>query len=220
MSKQPPHQGNSHRSNGDHFDLHAAARRILTAAGFEADTSDAVRQQLDRLTAPAPMEPGVKDMRDRPWSSIDNDESRDLDQIEIAEQLPDGTVRLIVGIADVDALVPKGSPIDEHAYANCTSVYTGVDIYPLLPEKLSTGLTSLNENEDRLAIAIETVVNDNGDVVSFDVYRAMVRNTAKLAYDEVGAWLAGETPPKKVAGNKVLTEQLKLQHEASQRLKA
>jgi len=220
MSKQPPHQGNSHRSNGDHFDLHAAARRILTAAGFEADTSDAVRQQLDRLTAPAPSEPGVKDMRDRPWSSIDNDESRDLDQIEIAEQLPDGTVRLIVGIADVDALVPKDSPIDEHAYANCTSVYTGVDIYPMLPEKLSTGLTSLNENEDRLAIAIETVVNDNGDVVSFDVYRAMVRNTAKLAYDEVGAWLAGETPPKKVAGNKVLTEQLKLQHEASQRLKA
>jgi len=227
MSKNAPRKGrdgnshaNAHHGNGGHFDLHAAARRILTAAGFEADAGDAVRKQLDGLTAPAPAAPGVKDMRDRPWSSIDNDESRDLDQIEVAEQLPDGSVRLIVGIADVDSLVPKGSPIDEHAYANCTSVYTGVEVFPMLPEKLSTGLTSLNENEDRLAIAIETVVNSNGDVVSYDVYRAFVRNKAQLAYNEVGAWLAGEAPPKKVAGNKELTEQLKLQHDASQRLKA
>lgn len=220
MNHSAPHQGNSHRGNNDHFDLHAAARRILGAAGFEADANGAVHQQLERLTAPAPIEGGVKDMRDRPWSSIDNDESRDLDQIELAERLPDGSIRLIVGIADVDSLVPKGSPIDEHAYANCTSVYTGVEVFPMLPEKLSTGLTSLNENEDRLAIAIETVVNEGGDVVSFDVYRAVVHNRAKLAYDEVGAWLAGEAPPRKVAGNTVLTEQLKLQHEASRRLKA
>ncbi len=94
-------------------------------------------------------------------------------------------------IADVDALVSKGTPLDEHAYANCTSVYTGVDVFPMLPEKLSTGLTSLNENEDRLAIAIETVVNADGDVVSYDVYRAMVRNKAQLAYEAVGAWLDG-----------------------------
>jgi len=220
MSHRAPHPEHSHRGNGNEFDLHAAARRILAAAGFEADGNGAVRQQLDRLTAPAPIEPGVKDMRDRPWSSIDNDESRDLDQIELAEQLPDGNIRLTVAIADVDSLVPKGSPIDEHAYANCTSVYTGVEVFPMLPEKLSTGLTSLNENEDRLAIAIETVVNEHGDVVSFDVYRAAVHNVAQLAYDEVGAWLGGEAPPRKVAGNKVLGEQLKLQHEASRRLKA
>jgi exoribonuclease-2 len=220
MSHSAPHPGNSHHTNGTHFDLHAAARRILVAAGFEADANGAVHQQLDRLTAPAPIESGVKDMRDRPWSSIDNDESRDLDQVEVAEQMPDGSIRLVVGIADVDALVSKGSPIDEHAYANCTSVYTGVEVFPMLPEKLSTGLTSLNENEDRLAIAIETVVNEQGDVVSFDVYRVALRNKAQLAYDEVGAWLAGEAPPRKVAGNKILGEQLKLQHEASQRLKA
>ena len=143
----------THSSHNDHFDLHAAARRVLAAAGFEPDIDAAMRQQLERLTEPAPVERDVKDLRDRPWSSIDNNESRDLDQVEIAEQLPDGSIRLLVGIADVDALVPKGSPIDEHAHANCTSVYTGIDVFPMLPEKLSTNLTSLNEGEDRLAIA-------------------------------------------------------------------
>jgi exoribonuclease-2 len=210
----------THSSHNDHFDLHAAARRVLAAAGFEPDIDAAMRQQLERLTEPAPVERDVKDLRDRPWSSIDNNESRDLDQVEIAEQLPDGSIRLLVGIADVDALVSKGSPIDEHAHANCTSVYTGIDVFPMLPEKLSTNLTSLNEGEDRLAIAIETVVNEGGDVVKCDVFRAWVHNHAKLAYEEVGAWLGGDAPPKKVAGNKTLSEQLKLQHEASKRLKA
>lgn len=207
-------------SSHNNFDLHAAARRVLAAAGFEPDIDATMRQQLERLIEPAPVERDVKDLRDRPWSSIDNNESRDLDQVEIAEQLPDGSIRLLVGIADVDALVPKGSPIDEHAHANCTSVYTGVDVFPMLPEKLSTNLTSLNEGEDRLAIAIETVVNEGGDVVQCDVFRAWVHNHAKLAYEEIGAWLGGEAPPKKVAGNKGLSEQLKLQHEASTRLKA
>src|SRR5215216_2683221 len=169
----------------NHFDLHAATRRIVTAAGFEPDMDAAVRQQVERLTGSAPIVPDVKDMRELPWSSIDNNESRDLDQLEIAEQLPDGTIRLVVAIADVDALVPKGSPIDERAYANCTSVYTGIAVYPMLPEKLSTDLTSLNENEDRLAIAIETCVTATGEIASHNVYRAMVRNTAKLAYDDV-----------------------------------
>jgi exoribonuclease-2 len=140
--------------------------------------------------------------------------------VEVAEAQPDGSIKLIVGIADVDALVPKGSPIDEHALANCTSVYTGIDVFPMLPEKLSTDLTSLNEDQDRLAIAIETCVNQNGDVVSFDVYRAMVRNQAKLAYDGVGEWLGGGNVPDKVNGNAVLSNQLKLQRDASQRLKA
>ena len=213
-------QNHNHESHNGHFDIHAAARRVLTAAGFEADIDQAARQQLDRLTNPAPMPTGVRDLRRLPWSSIDNTESRDLDQVEVAEALPGGSVKLIVGIADVDALVPKGSPLDEHALANCTSVYTGIDVFPMLPEKLSTDLTSLNENADRLAIAIETVVDNNGDVVSFDVYRAMVRNQAKLAYDEVGEWLAGGNVPDKVNGNAVLSDQLKLQRDASQRLKA
>ncbi|HYM26487.1 MAG TPA: RNB domain-containing ribonuclease, partial [Vicinamibacterales bacterium] len=178
------------------------------------------KSQLDTLTKPAAAPAGVRDLRDKPWSSIDNTESKDLDQIEVAEAMPDGTIKLIVAIADVDALVPKGSPIDGHAYANCTSVYTGVDMFPMLPIKLSTDLTSLNENQDRLAIAIETVVNAAGDVVSYDVYRALVRNGAQLAYEPVGQWLDGGDLPQKVAGNKTLIEQLKLQHEASKRLKA
>jgi VacB/RNase II family 3'-5' exoribonuclease len=202
------------------FDIRAAARRVATAAGFEIELAAAAQQQVDEIRGPAPIEPGVKDLRDRPWSSIDNPESRDLDQLEIAESLPDGSIRLTVAVADVDSLVRKGTPIDEHAYANCTSVYTGIEVFPMLPEKLSTGFTSLNEKEDRLAIAIETVVNANGDVVAYDVYRAMVHNTAQLAYDTVGEFLAGGPPPEKIANNKTLIDQLRLQRDASQRLKA
>jgi VacB/RNase II family 3'-5' exoribonuclease len=210
----------NHESQNGHFDIHAAARRILLAANFEPDIDAAGHKQLDALTAPAPTPAGVRDLRPLPWSSIDNTESRDLDQVEVAEALPDGSIKLIVGIADVDSLVPKGSPLDEHALANCTSVYTGIDVFPMLPEKLSTDLTSLNESADRLAIAIETVVDRNGDVTSFDVYRAMVHNYAKLAYESVGEWLGGGTVPEKVKGNAVLSNQLKLQRDASQRLKA
>ncbi|HTI63440.1 MAG TPA: RNB domain-containing ribonuclease [Gemmatimonadaceae bacterium] len=214
------HDGTGHQHGGDHFDLAAAARRIVEAQGFEPDIDDAAKQQLASLSAPARIDPGIRDLRDLAWSSIDNTESRDLDQVEVAEKTSDGCIRLIVGIADVDALVSKGSPLDQHAYANCTSVYTGIEVFPMLPEKLSTGLTSLNEDEERAAIAIETVVNAEGDVVSFDVYRAMLRNRAKLAYGDVGEWLAGGSPPQKVAQDKQLAEQLALQHEAAKRLKA
>jgi exoribonuclease-2 len=205
---------------GAHFDVAGAARRVVMTAGFEPDIDAAAREQLNRISGSAPIAPQVKDLRDLPWSSIDNTESRDLDQIEVAEQLPDGSIRLVVGVADVDALVSKGTPLDEHAFANCTSVYTGVEMFPMLPEKLSTDLTSLTENADRLIIAIETVVSDKGEVVSYDVYRAMARNTAKLAYDEVGEWLDGGSPPKKVSANATLSSQLTLQAAASKRLKA
>lgn len=209
-------RGTHHQS----FDMRAAARRVILAAGFEPDLDPAAERQLDSLGAAAPTAPGVKDLRNLPWSSIDNDESRDLDQVEVAERLPNGNIRVTVGIADVDALVPKGSPLDEHAMANCTSVYTGIQVFPMLPEKLSTDLTSLNENEDRLAIAIETVVDGGGDVVSFDVYRAMVHNYAQLAYESVGDFLAGGSPPSKISSNNTIQEQLRLQDEASKRLKA
>ncbi|MFI5230685.1 MAG: RNB domain-containing ribonuclease [Gemmatimonadales bacterium] len=219
--------GGGHGGHHGDFDIHGAARRIVAAAGFQPDLDADARAQLTALTKPAAMPTGgtgagaVKDLRDRPWSSIDNTESRDLDQIEIAERLSDGSIRVIVGIADVDALVPANTPLDRHAFADCTSVYTGIEVFPMLPEQLSTGLTSLNENQDRLALAIETVVDAQGNVTSYDVYRAMVKNRAQLAYDDVGAWLDGASPPpKKVAGNAALTEQLQLQHEASQRLKA
>jgi VacB/RNase II family 3'-5' exoribonuclease len=214
---QSSHHGNNH---GGSFDMRAAARRIVTAGGFEPDLPPPAREQLDHVTGPAPTAPSVRDLRDAPWSSIDNDESRDLDQIEYAERLGDGSIRVVVGIADVDALVPRGTPLDIHAAANSTSVYTGVAVFPMLPERLSTDLTSLNEMQDRLALAIETVVNTNGDVVSYDVYRAMVRNKAQLAYDSVGAWLAGGEAPPKLAANRQIADQLKLQDQASQRLKA
>jgi VacB/RNase II family 3'-5' exoribonuclease len=221
MSQDQPSKGKAskHRGNG-HFDMHAAARRIVLAAGFEPDIDEAAQQQLDAIHAPSPTAPGVKDLRGLLWSSVDNNESRDLDQVEVAEKLANNQIRIIVGVADVDSLVAKGTPLDEHAATNSTSVYTGIDVFSMLPEKLSTGLTSLNEGEDRLAIAIETIVDEQGDVVSYDVYRAMVNNKAQLAYDAVGAFLDGESPPQKVADNRALAEQLRLQDEASRRLKA
>jgi exoribonuclease-2 len=214
------HHPNGRRHAGSDFDMHAAIRRVLEQVGFQPELDAASRAQLDTLHGPVPLAPGMKDLRDRPWSSIDNAESRDLDQVEFAEQLDGDRIRVVVGIADVDALVPKGSALDLHAFANCTSVYTGVAVFPMLPERLSTDLTSLNEGEDRAAIAIETVVDANGEVLSHDVYRAMVRNHAKMAYDVVGEFLAGGAVPAKVAGNAVLVKQLELQREASKRLKA
>ncbi|MGH7619441.1 MAG: RNB domain-containing ribonuclease [Gemmatimonadaceae bacterium] len=217
MTNAPKSHGRNH--NG-FFDMHAAARRIVAAGGFELDLPASARDQLNKLAGPAPVPSGVRDLRDKPWSSVDNDESRDLDQVEYAERLENGDIRVVVGIADVDALVPNGSPLDEHAASNSTSVYTGIDVFPMLPERLSTNLTSLNEGQDRLAIAIETVVNEQGDVVSYDVYRATVNNKAQLAYDGVGAWLDKGPAPAKIAANRTIAGQLTLQDEASQRLKA
>jgi VacB/RNase II family 3'-5' exoribonuclease len=201
-------------------DLDAIARRIARKYGFEAEFPAAGTQQLATLTAPAPVPPDAKDLRHLLWSSIDNATSMDLDQAEVAEPLPNDAIRLMVAIADVDALVPKGSPLDVHAHANSTSVYTGIEVFPMLPEKLSTGLTSLNENDDRLALVIETVVDAHGDVATQDVYRAVIRNQAKLAYDDLGAWLDGGPAPARVAANADLQEQIRLQSEAAQRLKA
>src|SRR4029077_2788334 len=128
----------------------------------------------------------VRDLRSLLWSSIDNDDSRDLDQIEVAEQITGGATRVLVAIADVDSFVPKGSPIDVHAARETTTVYTGVRVFPMLPEPLSTGITSLLEGEDRRAIVIEFVV-DGGDVKSHSIYPALVNNHAQLAYNAVGA---------------------------------
>lgn len=216
----PGNAPRSGRADNEHFDMHAAARRVVSDAGFETDLGADASRQTDALTGPAPIEPDVRDLRHLYWSSIDNTESRDLDQVEVAEELPDGAIRIIVGIADVDSLVPKGTPLDTHAFTNCTSVYTGIAVFPMLPERLSTDFTSLNEGKDRLAIAIETVVDAAGEVASHDVYRVMVHNRAKLAYEDVGAWLDGGPPPAKAANDAALLKQLELQAEAAKRLKA
>jgi exoribonuclease-2 len=195
----------------------------MRAHGFEPDFPPAVQQQLDAIgsgNAAAPA-PDVRDLRTMPWSSIDNDTSRDLDQIEAAERLSNGDIKLLIGIADVDALVPVRSPIDEHAATETTTVYTGVRIFPMLPEALSTGATSLLEGVDRLAVIIEFAVAADGAVHSEQIYRAVTRNHAQLTYDAVGAWLehTAAAPPK-VAASPELQQQLALQDECAQRLLA
>lgn len=186
--------------------------------GFQPDFSPQAIQQVRALEArrePSAAD-GVRDLRSLLWSSIDNDSSRDLDQAEVAERVSGG-IRVLVAIADVDNDVPVDSPIDKHAAYETTSVYTGVETFPMLPARLSTDLTSLNEAVDRLAVVVEWVVGSDGSVLSPDVYRALVRNQAQLTYNGVGAWLEGTAaPPPKVAASSELAAQLKLQDEAAQ----
>jgi VacB/RNase II family 3'-5' exoribonuclease len=205
-----------------HFDLQAAARQVMLENGFEPDFPPAVRQQLAQLKGnlQEPAAPEVRDLRSLLWSSIDNDTSRDLDQIESAKKLVDGTTKVLVGIADVDAFVERGSPIDQHAAKETTTVYTGVRNFPMLPEELSTGVTSLLEGAEKLCMVIEFVVDRQGQISAPAVYPAIVRNKAQLTYDAVGAWLEnrGAAPPK-VAASAELGAQLRLQNEVAQALK-
>jgi len=210
--------------NGNHYDLAALARQEMIAEGFTPDFSPEVQRQVAALRAhpaqPAP-DGTVRDLRNLPWSSIDNDTSRDLDQIEVAERLADGSIRIRIGIADVDSDVPKGSPIDTHAAANCTTVYTGVKNFPMLPDDLSTDLTSLNEHADRLSVVVELTVAADGSVQDGTAYRAITRNAAQLAYSSVGLWLEGQAgAPAKLAASPDLQAQLRLQDEAAQKLRA
>lgn len=192
--------------------------------GFEPDFPVDVQSELAELKAhPPQVAPAstVRDLRNLLWSSIDNDTSKDLDQIEVAERLNDGDIKVMVGIADVDAFVAKGSAIDRHAAKETTTVYTGVRNFSMLPEQLSTGASSLLETDDKPCVVIEFVTGKDGTVHSSSVYRAVVRNKAQLAYNGVGAWLEnrGSAPPK-IAASEQLQSQLKLQDEAAQALRA
>ena len=170
-----------------HLDLQATAKRIMQQRGFEPDFSTEVTAQLASLKGQTPIVPtdGLRDMRNLLWSSIDNDTSRDLDQIEVAERSSNGGVKVMIGIADVDGLVSKLTPIDQHAARETTTVYTGIRNFPMLPEELSTGITSLLENEDRLNLIIEFIIDSEGNLKTSDVYRALVRNQAQLQYNSV-----------------------------------
>src|SRR5580700_5405435 len=191
------------------FDLGAAAHQEMIDRGFHPDFSAEVVAQLKALKPAAVGD--ARDLRGLQWSSIDNDSSRDLDQAEVAERVTGG-IRVMVAIADVDSEVAVGTPIDQHAASETTSVYTGIKTFPMLPEKLSTDITSLNQGADRLAVVIEMVVSADGAVSSESIYRALVRNQAQLTYNAVGAWLEGR-------GKSVgMEEQLKLQDEAAQTL--
>jgi VacB/RNase II family 3'-5' exoribonuclease len=203
------------------FNLVAAAHAAMIEHGFQPDFPAGTQPQLAAIKAQTelPAAPGAQDLRNLLWSSIDNDTSKDLDQIEWAEQLPDGRIRVLVGVADVDARVIQGTVIDKHAQSETTSVYTGVVVFPMLPADLSEGITSLNENQDRVAIVIEYCVDASGAASDGKVYRALVRNRAQLTYNAVGAWLEGTGPaPAKVAASADLAAQLKLQAEAAKRM--
>jgi VacB/RNase II family 3'-5' exoribonuclease len=201
--------------------LAAIARQAMLERGLEPDFPPTARQQLATITGPAPATAGLRDLRDRLWASIDNDDSRDLDQLTVAEPLAEGQTRILVAVADVDALVRKGSAIDGHAAVNTTSVYTPAAIFPMLPEALSTDLTSLNEDQDRLAVVADMVFAADGTLAASDIYRALVRNHAKLAYHSVAAWITGAGPaPQRIAALPALADNLRRQDQIAQQLDA
>ena len=207
------------------FNLVAAAQATMQEHGFQPAFSPDAQGQLAGIVANPPSAASllghaeIKDLRGLLWSSIDNDTSKDLDQIEYAEQLADGKIRVLVGVADVDGTVAKGTPLDAHAASETTSVYTGVKVFPMLPAELSEGITSLNENQDRAAVVTEFVVDSQGIVTDGPIYRAVVRNKAQLAYNGVGAWFEGKgAAPAKVAASADLAAQLHLQDQAAQRM--
>ncbi len=201
--------------------LQKIARRAMLDRGLLPDFSHDVMNELDGIHGPVVKAEGsMHDLRHLLWCSIDNDDSRDLDQLTVAESLADGTVKALVAVADVDALVKKGSAIDDHARQNTTSVYTDARIFPMLPERLSTDITSLNYASDRAAIVVEIVLAADGSLQRSDVYRALVRNRAKLAYHGVAAWLEGAgQAPKELGEVDGLSENLRLQDRVSQELK-
>jgi VacB/RNase II family 3'-5' exoribonuclease len=202
--------------------LERIAYRAMKERGFLPDFSRVALNELEKIQqADGGAESPRKDLRHLLWASIDNDDSLDLDQLTVAETLPDKTVKILVAVADVDALVKKNSAIDEHARQNTTSVYTAGKTFPMLPEKLSTDLTSLNYNEDRPAMVIEMIMSDVGEMQSSDIYRALVHNYAKLAYNSVAAWLEGKGPmPEAMAVVPGLAENLRVQDRVAQQLKA
>lgn len=201
--------------------LKAIARRAMLEHGLEPDFPQAVGVQLQGITAAAVEQSAqIRDLRPLLWCSIDNDDSRDLDQLTVAEPLAGGAVRILVAIADVDATVAPGTPIDAHARTNTTSVYTAAQTFTMLPERLSFDITCLAQGAERLSVVIELTVAPDGSVGASDVYRAVVVNRAKLAYDSVAAWLDGKAaPPAGVAAVSGMDQQLRIQDGVAQRLK-
>lgn len=202
--------------------LKRIARRAMINRGMFPDFSPEVLIELDKINAPATRtEEPIRDLRNLPWCSIDNDDSRDLDQLTVAEAMSRDSVKIMVAVADVDAIVKKGSAIDDHALHNTTSIYTAAQIFPMLPKKLSTNYTSLNDGTDRFAIVIEMIIAKNGSLQNSEIYGAMVHNKAKLAYNSVAAWLEGQCPmPKGINVVEGLIENLRIQDQVAQSMKA
>jgi VacB/RNase II family 3'-5' exoribonuclease len=207
--------------------LQNIAHRAMLERGLLPDFSAAVLAELGRIKSPTPNEGAsvgtehqIRDLRDLLWSSIDNDDSRDLDQLTVAEAMPANRVKILVAIADVDAVIKKNSAIDQHARHNTTSVYTAAEIFPMLPEEISTDITSLNIRQERLALVIEMVIGADGSLQDSNIYLAWVRNHAKLAYNSLASWLEGNgVIPESVAAVNGLDRNLQLQDKAAQRMK-
>ena len=193
----------------------------MTQRGLQPDFSPAALAETEAIgKAATDTDPSIRDLRDLLWCSIDNDDSRDLDQLSVAQPLADGAVRILIAIADVDASIARGSPLDAHASANTTSVYTAAQIFPMFPERLSTDLTCLAEGQERLSVVIDMTVPADGSVGAADIYRAVVVNRAKLAYDSVATWLDGRgPPPPRVAAVAGMDGQLRNQDAVAQLLK-
>jgi exoribonuclease-2 len=216
MTDEHTHNGCNHSSM-----LQDVARQAMIDKGLAPDFSAEAEKQAEAVTGAARADdPSIKDLRDLLWCSIDNDDSRDLDQLTIAEDLGGGNIRAMIAVADVDAIVKKGTPIDDHARQNTTSVYTAARIFPMLPEKLSTNLTSLNEHEERIALVMDMVIAADGSVTKGEVYRALVHNKAQLAYNALGMWLEGKGElPAKAKAVPGLAENLKMQDKLADKMR-
>ncbi len=207
--------------------LQEIAHRAMLERGFQPDFSAEVLAELESLKAGQPASGDlpeghqpIRDMRDLLWCSIDNDDSLDLDQLTVAEAAPSNNIRVFVAIADVAYAVTDGSAIDQHARNNTTSVYTAAEIFPMLPEEISTDITSLNFDQDRLAIVVEMLINPGGELEESNVYPAWVHNHAKLAYNSVAAWLEkNDDIPAAITSVQGLAENIRLQDKAAQSLK-
>ncbi len=200
--------------------LETLAKEILRSRGLQPTFPDPVLKEVDEINAPAQPLEGVKDLRNLLWCSIDNDDSLDLDQLTYGEKGADGSTTIWIAVADVDALVVKDSPIDRNAQINTTSIYTPAQIFPMLPTKLSTNLTSLNENEDRMAMVTQIHFDSKGKILDSTIFQAFVRNHSKLAYNATGAWLEGtHSIPEKIKNTKGLEQTLRTQSAMAQILR-
>ncbi len=200
--------------------LRRIAHRAMLERGLEPDFSPAAMAELARIRATPAAPAAARDLRHLKWCSIDNNDSLDLDQLTVAQPLPGGAVRLLVAVADVDALVVQGSAVDAHAQKNTTSVYTAAEIFPMLPERLSTDLSSLADRQDRLAVVVEMTIKGDGSLDGADLYRALVHNHAKLSYNGVAAWLEGSGPmPAVISTVPGLEDGLRLQDAVAQKLR-
>jgi exoribonuclease-2 len=201
--------------------LQRIAQRVMLEKGLLPEFSGDALSELSKILAPATIDSEqVRDLRNLLWASIDNDDSRDLDQLTVAEAMQGDEVKVLVAVADVDSIVKNKSAIDDHAQHNTTSIYTAAEIFPMLPERLSTNITSLNFNEDRPAIVIEMMIGSDGSLKTSDIYRAHVRNHAKLAYNSVAAWLEGkEVVPEAITAVNGLAENLRVQDRVAQSMK-